>query len=147
MKRKFIVSLVFCLWGLTGCEKYYLSLRQIPIDSDYLASSHVGSPDPSQANPPFGQKIMMRWVIPPRLLEKKPEIVFHVIYKNHTEEELCYPIDERSGLKVFSLLNEAYKSKRGILTYKAEIRTENGEIYRQWQHQLWVELITLERLP
>jgi len=136
--------LFFCLWSLSGCQKYYLSLRQIPIDGEYLASSHVGSPDPRQANPPYGQKVAMMWAIPPHLLEQKPKLILHVVYKNHTEEELIYPIEERSGTEVFSLLNENYEAKGGLLTYKAAIRTEDGETYRKWKHQLWVDLITLK---
>lgn len=134
----------FCLCLLTGCEKYYLSLRQVPVDVTYLASSGVGTPDPRQANPPYGQKVVMEWAIPPELLEQKPEIVFHVIYKNYTQEELIYPIEDRSGMEVFSLLNENYEAKGGILTYHAIIRTQQGKIYREWKHQLWVHLITLD---
>ena len=146
MPKKSLASFLFCLCALTGCQKHYLSLRQIPIDFEYLASSHVGSPDPRQANPPYGQKIVMQWAVPLSLLEKRPQLVFHVVYKNHTEEELIYPIEYRSGIKIFSLLNEDFRSKGGILTYKAEIRTKDGEIYRKWQHQLWVELITLKAI-
>jgi hypothetical protein len=144
MSKKFIGILLFCLCAFTGCEKYYLSLRQVPVDSEYLASSHVGSPDPRQLSPPYGQKVVIQWSVPPELLEQKPEIVFHVIYRNHTQEEITYPIEERSGMEVFSLLNEEYRSKGGLLTYEALIRTKQGEIYREWKHQLWVHLITLD---
>lgn len=139
MNKIWIVALL--LWGLTGCEKYYLSLRQVPIDVNYLASTHVGSPDPRQQDPPYGQKVVMQWVIPPRLLKQKPELIFTVIYRNHTEETRVYPIEDRTGSQIFSLLNEAYQEKKGVLTYRAEIRTAQG-IYREWKHQLWVPLMT-----
>lgn len=139
---KFTLLLFFCLCTLTGCDKYYLSLRQVPIDSNYLASTKVGSPDPRQLDPPFGQKVVMQWAVPPELLEKKPSLIFHVIYKNHTEEEIIYPLEDRSGMEVFSLINEQLRDKGGLLTYHAEIRTKDGEIYREWTHQLWVHLIT-----
>ncbi len=86
----------------------------------------------------------MQWAVPPKLLKEKPQLVFHVIYRNHTQEEIVYPIEDRMGMEVFSLLNEGYRSKGGLLTYRAEIRTSRGEIYRQWTHQLWVQLITLD---
>ena len=85
----------------------------------------------------------MEWAVPPKILKEKPELVFHVLYKNHTQEEIIYPIEDRFGMEVFSLLNEQYQSKGGLLTYHAEIRTKNGKVYREWTHQLWVHLITL----
>lgn len=144
MRVQFSWAPLFFLWTLAGCSKYYLSLRQVPIDDQYLASSHVGSPDPRQANPPMGQKVVMQWAVPPELLSEKPRLVFHVIYKNHTQEEFVYPIKDRMGMEVFSLLNEHYRDKGGLLTYHAEIRTEDGAMYKEWKHQLWVHLITFE---
>ena len=127
-----------------GCSKYYLSLRQVPIDSEYLASSRVGSPDPRQSDPPTGQKVVMQWAVPPELLKKKPSLVLHVIYKNHTEEEIIYPIKNRTGMEVYSLLSEKFRSKEGLLTYQAQIKTPDGEVYREWTHQLWVHLIKFD---
>ena len=144
MLNKFTLALLFCLFTLTGCEKYYLTLRQVPVDAEYLASTRIGSPDPRQSNPPYGQKVVMQWAVPPELLGKKPSLVFHVIYKNHSQEEIIYPIEDRSGMEVFSLLNDDYRDKGGLLTYHAEIRTKNGDVYREWTHQLWVHLITFE---
>jgi hypothetical protein len=137
-------SLFVTLFFLAGCEKYYLSLRQVPIDAEYLASSKIGSPDPRQADPPYGQKVVMQWAVPPSLLREEPHIVFHVLYRDHTQEEIIYPIQERMGMKVYSLLNEEYRSRKGLLTYRAEICTKDGQVYRQWTHQLWVHLITFE---
>jgi len=144
MSKKCIFTLLFCLFSLAGCEKYYLSLRQVPVDVEYLASTHVGTPDPRQSDPPFGQKVVMQWAVPPEMLPDKPCLIFHVIYKNHTEEEIIYPIEDRSGMEVFSVLNEQYREKGGLLTYHAEIRTKDGTVYREWTHQLWVHLITFD---
>lgn len=116
----------------------------MPVDVSYLASSHVDTPDPQRANPPRGQKIVLQWAVPPELLEKKPQIVFHMIYKNHTEKTLVYPIDSRLGYEVYSLLDKDYDETGGLLTYKADIITSDQQIYREWKHQLWVNLITLE---
>lgn len=136
------MSLIFCLFSLTSCEKYYLSLRQVPIDSEYLASSKVGSPDPRQADPPYGQKIVMEWAVPPELLAEEPRLILQILYRNHTQEELSYPIKGRNGMRVFSLLNDAFRSREGLLCYRAEIRTKTGDVYREWVHQLWVHFIT-----
>lgn len=142
MGKYFIALTFFCLC-LAGCEKYYLSLRQVPVNAQYLASTHVGTPDPRQAHPPHGQKVVLQWAIPPELLEKKPQITFRAIYRNHTEKTVVYPIDSRLGYEVYSLLDEEFDTTGGLLTYSADIETEDGTIYRSWKHQLWVNLITL----
>lgn len=94
--------------------------------------------------PPHGQKIVLQWAVPPDLLEQKPQITFHVIYKNHTEKTFVYPIESRLGYEVYSLLNHEYDETGGILTYSAEIMTPDHHVYREWKHQLWANLITLD---
>jgi hypothetical protein len=142
MDKKFNLPALFCLLLLTGCSKYFLSLRQVPVDASYLASSHVHTPEPR--TPPHGQKIVLQWAVPPELLKQKPEIIFHVIYRNHTEKTIVYPIESRLGYEVYSLLDCDYDESGGILTYAAEIVTPDHCVYREWKHQLWVNLITLD---
>ncbi len=142
MAKKFKLPALFCLLLLTGCSKYYLSLRQIPVDATYLASSQVNTPEPR--TPPHGQKIVLQWAVPPELLEQMPQIIFHVVYKNHTEKTFVYPIESRLGFEVYTLINQDYDATGGILTYAAEIMTPDHQVYREWKHQLWVNLITLD---
>jgi hypothetical protein len=142
MDKKFTLPALFCLLLLTGCSKYYLSLRQVPVDASYPASSQVGTPDPGP--PPHGQKIVLQWAVPPELLDQNPQIIFHVIFRNHTEKTFVYPIESRLGSEVYSLLNQDYDASGGILTYAAEIMTPDHHVYREWKHQLWVNLITLD---
>jgi len=92
----------------------------------------------------MGQKVVLQWAVPPELLNKKPALVFHVIYKNYTQEEFVYPMEDRMGMEVFSLLNQQYRDRGGLLTYHAEIRTSDGKVYKEWKHQLWVHLITFD---
>ncbi len=129
---------------LASCEKYYVSVSSIPINASYLASSQVGTPDPRQAHPPVGQKLVIDWAIPPEMLSEQPKIILHLLYKNHGEKEVVYPITCRGGYTVYSLLNEEFVETKGLLTYRAEIVTEGGKVYREWKHQLWVNLITLD---
>jgi hypothetical protein len=144
MAKKFKLPALFCLLLLTGCSKYYLSLRQMPIDASYLSSSYVGTPDPRKADPPRGQKIVFQWAIPPEIVEKKPQLVFYAIYKNHSEKTLVYPIESRLGYEVYSLLDKEFDETGGLLTYRAEIITPDHHVYQEWKHQLWVNLIKLE---
>ncbi len=130
--------------GVTGCEKYYVSVKQVPYNQGYLASSHVGSPDPRRNPPPEGVKLLITWIVPPEVLLQEPKIVLKIIYKNHTEQDHIYPIKARSGYVVCNLIDETYRKTGGPLTYKADIVLSDGSVYREWKHQLWVNLLTLD---
>ncbi len=127
-----------------ACSRYQLSLRQIAVDSYSLASTHVQTPDPRQFPPPIGQKIVLHWRVPPSLLKKNAFISLNIIYKNHTEKTLLYPIKNRSGYQVYFLLNDEFLNTGGLLTYSAFISSEDKIIRAEWKHQLFVHLITPE---
>jgi hypothetical protein len=114
------------------------------VDRDSLASTHVGSPDPRQKNPPKGQELIIEWQIPEDILRQKPTIHLEMIYKDYSEEKKDYPITQKSGYVVYTLVGDEYKKTKGLLAYKAEIVTEDGQVFRVWQHQMWVNIIRLE---
>lgn len=143
MSVKRVLLPLICLL-LSGCEKYYVSVRNIPVDASYLASLSIGSPDPRMAHPPFGQKLIISWDLPPELLQENPRVVLDILYKNHTEKQVVYPVSCRRGYEIFDLLNQTFVETEGFLCYKAELLIGEGIIYREWKHQLWVKLITLD---
>ena len=130
---------------LSGCKQYYLSLCQEWVDVRYLASTHVGTPDPRQDNPPIGQKLILDWRVPTEIFKKKPEVVLHLILWDYTERTIHIPIKRRMDYATYKLFNEDYEKTGGILTYMAEIVTEDGQVFREWKHQLWVNLITVNQ--
>lgn len=136
--------LILSLLLLCGCEKYYVSVKREYVDQSKLASTFVGSPDPRQKNPPKGQELIIEWRLPQDALDQKLTLVLSVIYKNHSEETLCYPVDRRRGVITYALLDEAYRKTEGFLTYKAEIKTLDGMIVKEWKQQLWVDLIVID---
>ncbi|MBI3236159.1 MAG: hypothetical protein HYZ48_00375 [Chlamydiales bacterium] len=143
------LSALVCL-ASSGCEKYYASVTQQWIDVRYLASTHVKTPDPRQAHPPIGQMLVVDWRVPKSLLKKNPQVQLTMIFWDFTEKTICFPIEERMGWVTYSLLNEEYDKTGGIITYKAEILDEDGSLFREWKHQLWVELIVIrdeEQVP
>lgn len=145
--KKRIVCLLCVPLLLSGCQKYYLSLTDQKIDVNYLASTHVGTPDKRQHNPPIGEMIVMDWRIPKDILKQSPVIDLHVIYGNYTEKTLHYPLKKRMGYVTYKDLNEEFASTKGIITYSADIRLEDGTIFRSWKHQLWANLITVDEEP
>ncbi len=139
-------SILFGVWFLSaGCEKYYISVSQDKIDASYLASSHVKTPDPRQKTPPQGERLVIEWKVPETLLEENLTLCLKVIYKDYSEEIFVYPVLHRMDYIVYTLVGEAFKSKKGILTYKVDIVKENGEVFKEWKHQLFTNLIILDQ--
>ncbi len=145
LKKILTVSLLgSSLLFLSSCEKYYVSVAQQWVDVRYLASTHVNTPDPRQLKPPVGQMIIIDWRVPKSILKKNPHVELKVIYWNYTEKTVTFPIDQRMGWATYKVLDEEYDTTGGILTYKAEILTADGQKYREWKHQLLVNLITID---
>ena len=136
--------LLLSLCFLCGCEKYYLSVKREAVTRERLASTYVGSPDPRQKNPPKGQELIMEWRLPEEALQEKLVLVLDILYKDYSKGIISHPIDRKRGIFTYSLLNNEFKEKEGLLTYKAEIRNQEGEIIQQWKQQLWTELIEIE---
>lgn len=135
------VSFILLVLGLTSCQKYGLALRQQRVDASYLASTHVGSPDPRQKCPPNGQILVVEWWVPPPILKRDPKIVVTMVFRNYTEKVVEFPVSKRISYEVYSVCGEEFEETGGLLTYKAEIVTCDGEIFREWKHQMWVHLI------
>ena len=98
----------------------------------------MGTPDPRQTHPPLGQKLILDWSLPQEVLDEQPKIVLHLLFWDHTQKQITYPVTYRTGYEVYSLLNEEYEKNHGLLTYRAEIIIQEGKVYRDWKHQLWV---------
>lgn len=128
----------------SGCQKYYISIAQESVDKDYLASVALGTPDSRQTHPPLGEKLIIEWKVSKEDLTRKPSLYLHVIYKDYTEAFFTYPMRYKLDYAVYSLLGEEYQSKKGILTYQAEVRVAEEEPLLDWRHQLWTKLIVIE---
>jgi hypothetical protein len=139
------ILLTSLLLILAGCKQYYLSICQEWVDVRYLASSRVNTPDPRQDHPPIGQMLILDWRVPKEILKRNPELVLNLILWDYTTRQVRYPIKNRMNYATYKLLDEEYNKSGGILTYKAEIITADGEVYREWLHQLWVNLITINQ--
>ena len=143
MRFRPLLFVLAALAVLPGCKQYYLSICQEWVDVRYLASTHVGTPDPRQLHPPLGQKLIVDWRVPLDIFKKKPVIVLDLILWDYTTRQIRIPIKRRMDFATYRLFNEDYEKTGGILTYKAEIVTEDGKVFREWKHQLWVKLITV----
>lgn len=147
MQRRYWIFLLLLPMMLffTGCRPYYLAVSQDWVDVRYLASYNAGTPDPRLAHPPVGQILILDWRVPKEILKRKPEVILDLILWDYTARQIRFPIKSQMDYTTFKLLNEDYEKTGGVLTYKAAIKTEDGELFREWKHQLWVNLITIEQ--
>lgn len=134
---KYLLFFIF-----TGCGQGALLLYQQKIDPSYLASTHVGSPDPRIRSQ--GQMIVAEWWVPRSLLDRDLFLRIDILFRDFTKAVVEYPIKKSIGYETYCLLDKKFEQTKGFLSYKAEIITEDGKVYAQWQHQLWVKLITIE---
>ncbi len=141
--RILLTVLSFALLILPGCSQYYLSVCQEWVDERYLASTHVQTPDPRREHPPIGQMLILDWRVPEDVFKKDPEVVLDLILWDYTAKQIRIPIKRRMDFATWRLLNEEYEKSGGILTYKAMIVLKDGEVFREWKHQLWVNLIVV----
>ena len=138
-------SLIFLIAVIaSGCEKYYLGVQQQWIDINYLASSQVNTPDPRKLNPPLGQMLIIDWHVPKGILKQQPKILLDLIFWDYTTTTLSLPLKGTMNYTTYSLLDEEYEKTGGILTYKACIVTQEGKIFKESKHQLWVNLIEID---
>ena len=134
-----IKALLLFLILATGCQQKILYVYQQKVDPKYLASTNVGSPDPRES--PRGQMIIAEWWIPSSALASNPSIRFHTFFHNYTEDYVEYPITSAVGSKTYWLINKKFRETKGLLSYRVEIVTEDGEVLTDWNHQLFVKLI------
>jgi len=136
--------LIFFLFSLSGCQKYGLLLHQQKMDVNYFASTHVNTPDFRRECPPNGKMVVAEWWIPQRLLDYEPVLRIHMLFHDFTEKCVEYPVTATVGYETYFLIDEEFEETGGILSYRGEIISCDGEIFRCWEHQLWVQLIAFE---
>ena len=131
---------IFVLLGLGSCQQSALMLHQQKISPTYLASTNVGSPDPSLS--PNGQMIIAEWWLARKVVNQDPVLKLHILFKDFSEKVVEYPICSTVGYQTYSVLNDEFEKTGGFLSYHAEIVSPEGDVYANWKHQLWVQLIT-----
>lgn len=116
-------------------------LTQQKMTPAYLASANIGAPDPRPA--PNGQMIIAEWWIPKKVLECCPCLKIDILFHDFTQTTVEFPITSRIGYETYCLVNKEFKKTGGLLAYRAQIVTADGEVFKEWKHQLWVKLISI----
>lgn len=87
---------------------------------------------------------VIEWQVPLELLPKNAFIEFDANYWDNIERRYVIPINDRKGYKTLFVINDDFIETGGVFTYRAKIKTEDGKVFREWRHQLWVNLITID---
>jgi len=142
-----VMFLVIVIALLVSCNRETLVLQSQYIYPDHLASVHAGTPDPRKENPDIGQRLIIRWAFTREVFRELKDgeltLVVSARFGVGDDDVKEYPIEKNRGLVIYSLLNDQYFQKGGIVTYKAEI-LHNGEVVEWWHHQVWTEIIDVE---
>lgn len=125
---------LICLFFLCSCSSYYLSINKEKLGKDDLASTYVKSPDPRQDNPPTGDELIINWKIPRNALLGNPSMLLEILYKDFKIRKKILPVKYKRGTHVIRLEDD-------VISYRAFIRNQKGEVIQSWQQQLWCDPI------
>jgi len=139
MRRIRLIAFIMLIALLSACTRPELSLFSTYSLRENLASYRVRTPDPSLNCPTLGQHIYVYWNLK-QIYPLPLELKLYIRFGNRTEIVESIYLTSYCGNYVYSLINDDYFEKNGILTYKAEL-LDNGSIIQQWLHQLWVDRI------
>lgn len=139
MKTSLLQTVVF-LTAFASCYKDHLYVQQEWVDRDFLASTHVETPDPRQVSPPTGQRLLIAWRFPLNLIEQGLNLHLTARLWDNTEEVFIRPMTRSHGYEAFNF----FDGKR-ILTYKIDVVDTSGKIVEVWEHHFWTKLIDVDR--
>lgn len=132
---------LLCIFGLTSCMER-LSVHTEYLSYQNLASFHVGTPDPELCCPTVGQKLVISWSLPKFFCSyNQLTLKIKIRFCNNEETEVTVRLNHLQGTYIYSLLNDDFFEKGGILTYKVDL-LGNDLILDTWNHQLWAERIS-----
>ncbi len=124
----------------TSCYKNNLYVQQEWVDRNFLASTHVNTPDPRQVCPPTGQRLLVAWRFPSNLVDEGLTLHLTVRFWDNLEEKVSSPIYKPRGTEAFNFFEG-----RRILTYRVDVTDSLGEVVDVWEHHFWTKLIDIDR--
>lgn len=125
-----LTALIFC-----SCSHSKLSVETTFFGRKDLASTIVGTPDPSKQLPIFGQRLNISWNAPG---DPSLSLQIEVRLKKGDKLTKTVPLETSSGTYIFPIVGENYTQKGGILSYKVALLS-NGAPLAESKHKFWVE--------
>ncbi len=144
---KLFGSRVLLLWiclNLSGCTQHGFFVQKETIDRNFLASSHIGTPDPRQEHPLTGERLLIRWNFPPEVFAKDLLLIATVRFWDDREVIVTEPISKRIAFTTLFFAWSPEEPEKRILTYRVQAIAADGEVVGWWEHPLWTPLISLD---
>lgn len=139
------LSALFFLACAAGCYKNHLYVQQQKIDQSFLASSHVGTPDPRQKSPPVGQKLLVAWSFPWSLFSQELTAVTTVRLWDQTEVSYRHTLERKRDSVSYFFPNPEGEEGKKILTYRVQVVPLQGDWEEVWEHHFWTPAIAVDR--
>ncbi|MCE5293879.1 MAG: hypothetical protein LLF94_04630 [Chlamydiales bacterium] len=135
-----VVALLLALVA-TSCSQPPLTVETGYFTRKDLASSHVGTPDPTKQQEVFGQRIYIAWNLSKQEYAQG-QTTLHIQARLKKGGILTQdvPLDAASGRYIFPIVGDNYSKKGGLLSYKVELLS-NGKPLATSSHKFWVEEI------
>ncbi len=126
---------------VTSCKSNTLSVETSYFTRKDLASSVVGTPDPTKQEAVFGQRLYISWnVAPPKFNEGPLELAIQVRLKKGALLEKTVSLTEPSGKFIFPITGNDYSKKGGLLSYQVKLFSSGKELASS-KHKFWVDPI------
>jgi len=113
-------------------------VQQEWVDRNFLASSHVGTPDPRQDCPPQGQRLLIAWRFPKFLVDQGLKLNLTVRFWDNSEELLTRDIENSKSYAAFDFHDQR------ILTYRIEVVDCHHEVVETWEHHFWTKQVLVD---
>lgn len=116
------IGIFLTLTLCSGCYRDYLYVQQEKVNRMFLASSHVGTPDPRQDDPPQGYRLLIAWDVPKSFADREIVILAEVRLMSGKLETQTIPLLRKRGYQALYFADEE------IMTYRVRAIAADGEI-------------------
>jgi hypothetical protein len=127
---------LWVLFLVAGCYRNNLYVQQEWVDRETLASSHVGTPDFRQENPPTGPRLLIGWRFPVNWVNQGVWLKTTVRFWDQSQEVIWQEVGTSHGSAALDFFGKR------LLTYLVQVVDAEGECLETWEHQLWTERIS-----
>jgi hypothetical protein len=134
-------AFLILLLMMASCYRHHLYVQQEWVDRTFLASTHVNTPDPQQANPPEGQRLLIAWDFPRSVFQRELTLKTEVRFWSDQQKTYLLPISKKRGYTAI------FFPKEKILTYRVQMISKEGDVVETWKHHFWTDLIEVGETP
>lgn len=126
---------------LASCSSPTLKARSFYTSRKDLASYVLDTPDPEKTTTGLGQVIWVRWFCPH--LDEGTVIDATLRFKDGSERQALYPIDNRYGWIMVEISPKERSEKGDLISYYMVLRHDET-VFASTKHKLWVEKVEIK---